>query len=59
LGWQLVVEIALGHCGCHTQADLVARAVDGRIRGHIALDGETYARARITRTASGARVQVV
>src|SRR5580693_5186614 len=38
--------------------DLMAQAVDGRIRGHIALSAEDFARVRIMRTANGTRAHV-
>jgi hypothetical protein len=40
------------------QHDLMAQAVDGRLKGHIALDAEVFRRARITRTARGTSFQV-
>ncbi len=41
------------------QADLMTQAVDGRIRGHLALDAGAFARARITRTANRTRAHGV
>ncbi|HET7086029.1 MAG TPA: hypothetical protein VFI23_14725 [Rhizomicrobium sp.] len=38
--------------------DLVAQAVDGRIRGHIAVSREDFDRARIMRNAQGTRLHV-
>lgn len=40
------------------QHDLMAKAVDGRLRGHIALSTEAFARARIMRNAQSAHVYV-
>jgi hypothetical protein len=40
------------------QHDLMAQAVDGRIRGHIAISAEDFARVRIMRTAKGAQAHV-
>src|SRR3954462_5777026 len=39
--------------------DLMSQAVDGRLRGHVALHIAAYQRARVMRTALGSRVQVV
>src|SRR5580693_3928003 len=38
--------------------DLMAQAVDGRIRGHVAISAEDFERARIMRTGKGTRVEV-
>lgn len=40
------------------QHDLMTQAVDGRLRGHIALSTEAFARARIMRNAQGTRVHL-
>ena len=40
------------------QHDLMSQAVDGRIRGYVALSADVYARARIMRNAQGTRVRV-
>ena len=40
------------------QNDLMSQAVDGRIRGHIALSAETFAKARIGRNTQGTRANV-
>ena len=41
------------------QHDLMTQAVDGRIRGHIAINAATLAGARIVRAESGGRADVV
>ena len=41
-----------------SHADLMAQAVDGRVRGHIALDAQAFARARIVRNSRGTRADV-
>jgi len=38
------------------QYDLMRQAVDGRLKGHVALHGEAFMRARISRTAGGSKV---
>ena len=38
------------------QHDLMSQAVDGRLKGHVALHGEAFMRARISRTAGGSKV---
>jgi hypothetical protein len=38
------------------QYDLMMQAVDGRLKGHVALSGDAFARARVMRTAHGARL---
>ena len=40
------------------QYDLMRQAVDGRLKGHVALSAEAYQRARIARTSSGSKVQL-
>src|SRR4051812_30405026 len=40
------------------QHDLMTQAVDGRIRGHIAIRDDLFGRALITRTAQGVRAHV-
>jgi hypothetical protein len=40
------------------QHDLMTQAIDGRIRGHVALHSDVYARAQLTRTAKGTRSHV-
>ena len=40
------------------QHDLMAQAVDGRLKGHIAVSADDYQRARIMRTARAARLQI-
>ena len=40
------------------QHDLMSKAVDGRIRGHIAIRDDLFGHARIMRNAQGARVEV-
>lgn len=40
------------------QYDLMSQAVDGRLKGHVALHVDAYRRARIVRNAQTARVQV-
>jgi hypothetical protein len=40
------------------QYDLMAQAVDGRLKGHVALHIEAYRRAQVMRNAQGAKVQV-
>jgi len=40
------------------QHDLMRQAVDGRLKGHVALHTEAYQRARVMRNAQAARVQV-
>lgn len=40
------------------QYDLMNQAVDGRLKGHVALPAELYERAQILRNAQAARVQV-
>lgn len=38
--------------------DLMTQAVDGRLKGHVALHVDAYQRARVMRNAQGARVPV-
>ena len=38
------------------QYDLMRQAVDGRLKGHVALEAEAYRRARVMRNAQGSRV---
>ena len=38
------------------QFDLMSQAIDGRLKGHVALHGEAFLRARISRTGGGAKV---
>jgi len=40
------------------QHDLMSQAVDGRIRGHVALADDLFGRARIMRNAQGTRTHV-
>jgi hypothetical protein len=40
------------------QHNLMSQAVDGRLKGHIALTSEAYQRARVMRGPQGARVHV-
>jgi hypothetical protein len=40
------------------QYDLMSQAVDGRLKGHVALHADAYQRARITRTPQGSRVYI-
>jgi len=40
------------------QYDLMSRAVDGRLKGHVALPAEAYQRARVTRTSGGSKVRL-
>lgn len=40
------------------QHDLMTQAVDGRIRGHVAIRDDLFGRARIMQNAQGTRVQV-
>jgi len=40
------------------QFDLMSQAVDGRLKGHVALPVETYQRARLIRNANGPQIQV-
>ena len=40
------------------QYDLMSQAVDGRLKGHVALHINAYQRARVTRTAMGSKVQI-
>jgi hypothetical protein len=40
------------------QHDLMTQAVDGRIRGHVALHAEAFAKARIMRNGQGAQLHV-
>ena len=42
----------------HAQYDLMSQAVDGRLKGHVALPAELYERARVMRNSQTARVQV-
>lgn len=43
---------------CDAQHDLMAQAVDGRIRGHVAIRDDLFGHARIMRNGQGARVEV-
>jgi len=40
------------------QYDLMSQAVDGRLKGHVALPVETYQRARLIRNANGPQIHV-
>lgn len=40
------------------QRDLMSQAVDGRLKGHVALPLEAYRRARVSRTSSGSKVHL-
>ena len=40
------------------QYDLMRQAVDGRLKGHVALEAEAFQRARLMRSAQGTRVQL-
>jgi len=40
------------------QYDLMRQAVDGRLKGHVALTAEAYQRARVMRSSRAARVQL-
>ena len=40
------------------QFDLMSQAVDGRLKGHVALSIDAYQRARVVRTNSGSRVRL-
>lgn len=40
------------------QYDLMAQAVDGRLKGHVALHIEAYRRARVARSGGGNRAQL-
>jgi len=40
------------------QHDLMSQAIDGRLKGHVALHGDAFMRARVSRTASGSKVIV-
>jgi hypothetical protein len=40
------------------QFDLMRQAVDGRLKGHVALNTDAFARARVIRNAHGTRVQL-
>lgn len=40
------------------QYDLMMQAVDGRLKGHIAVSAENYQRARVMRSAAGARLHM-
>ncbi|HEY4075704.1 MAG TPA: hypothetical protein VGM26_02105 [Rhizomicrobium sp.] len=40
------------------QHDLMAQAVDGRLKGYVALGAEAYQRARIMRAGENSRIQV-
>jgi hypothetical protein len=40
------------------QYDLMSQAVDGRLKGHVALELEAYRRASVVRDAQGTRVHV-
>ena len=39
------------------QHDLMSQAIDGRLKGHVALHGEAYLRSQVMRNAQGVRVQ--
>ena len=67
-GWRLVfTDVERPECSpepVHTDYkrprdanyDLMAQAVDGRIRGHVAISADEFAKARITRNAQGTRL---
>lgn len=69
-GWRLeMTDVARPECSpdpVHSsykkprdaQHDLMTQAVDGRIRGHVAVRDDLFGRARIMRNAQGARLQV-
>ena len=69
-GWRLVlIDVERPECSpepIHStcikprdaQHDLMSQAVDGRLRGHVALHVDAYRRAQVIRNAKGARVQV-
>ena len=69
-GWQLVLtDIERPerspdpiHSSCikprDAHYDLMSKAVDGRLKGHVALTAEAFHRARIMRNAQGARAHV-
>src|ERR1700748_1518427 len=40
------------------QRDLMSQAVDGRLKGHVALHADAFRRARIARASNGTRVQL-
>jgi hypothetical protein len=40
------------------QHDLISQAVDGRVRGHVAIRDDLFGRARITQNAQGTRLHV-
>ena len=40
------------------QVDLMRQAVDGRLKGHVALSAEAYQRARVSRAGGGSKVFV-
>ena len=40
------------------QHDLMSQAIDGRLKGHVALHGDAFLRARVMRTSQGTRVQL-
>lgn len=69
-GWSLVItDVERPECSpdpIHStcvkprdaQYDLMAKAVDGRLKGHIAVSAEAYQRARVMRTNAGAHLQL-
>jgi hypothetical protein len=69
-GWKLVLtDVARPECSPEpiysscikprdAQYDLMSQAVDGRLKGHVALTSDAYQRARIMRSAQGTRVQI-
>lgn len=69
-GWQLIItDVERPDCSpdpIHStcvkprdaQHDLMAQAVDGRLKGHIAVSAEAYQRARVMRAGKGARLHL-
>lgn len=69
-GWRLVlVDVERPECSpepIHStcikprdaQYDLMRQAVDGRLKGHVALEADAYRRAQVMRNTNGVRVHV-